>query len=152
MHRPRSAADYTVHSPKNWLSCFNGENPEPSQKFTQVSTVSHTPSTMTKSVAFVTSFTLNNDADSIDSSNDESLPMSMTCNLDEVRRGKCFQCRSIFPKYCDELYCNIRLQGVMDYIDKVGLHNATDTGPQVKAFLMNKYGHYETNLMMNIPR
>ena len=71
-------------------------------------------------------------------------------------------CFGIFPKCCEVLFCSVCLHAVMDYFDKVGVHNATDLGvckafqvafiAQVKHPLLEKFAKYETNNMINIPK
>ena len=118
---------------------YSAVYPPEQQEMSKVSAaVSHTPSTVSKSakgsVESVESYGCrkksdNNDGPVVDPDMlGMYLPPSMLCNHDEVRRGKCFMCMGMFPKYCEVLFHTVHLQAVMDYFEKVGIHNATDLG------------------------
>lgn len=85
--RSRLSEDYVAHLNPNYYSVVYP--PEEIQGSSQISAVSHTPSTtMSKLVASVGSCSCRKDGRSMDSVESVvSLSASMRCNLDEVRRG-----------------------------------------------------------------
>lgn len=94
--------------------------------------------------------------------NQPDLPQSMLNSPFELRNHKCTGCSFMYDECRERNFKKICLNAVFDYIVSVGITNITDLGTrkayhqayiwQVRCYLMNKTGLYETNDMLNIPK
>ena len=90
-------------------------------------------------------------------------PYTMTCNPHQMAMwaSRYLQCFCTYLKSCKVLFCEMCLQALMNYFDRVGAHNATERGvrkayhnefmSQACPYLLKKFQKYKANHLLNIP-